>query len=388
MNTKPPQDNTPPEDNPHEHSGPSKGGVPAEAADAGSFGPATDESLSAYLDGEATAQEARQIEADPELLDRVAQFRAASRQVAGPVFEKQRTEIIATAMTEYDQLYKTTRGSGVAESGSEEQATAAQNPSGNKKSVFFNDGDDTKKASFWRSPARSRALGLTALLIAGFLAYGMLRLVDNGASDDMENQRSAVAASIAYSSLPDLKDAESSPAAGAYPTTTVSTEALSAPTTVAADATTTTIEGLTGVEVPAISSGGEDATTEIIIPPASLPQVGADCDNHDSPGELEPTTTTSAPTTTTVAETESDRDPEAATATTTTRPAPAPALEADSGAGPGSNAPVTTIPSSDTTTTAPPTTIPTDASSDGPNHSIPPAIISPGPLPVDADIDC
>ena len=137
MNTKPPPDSTPPDDNPLEHSGSSQGDSPAEAAAAGNFDSATDELLSAYLDGEATEQEARQIEADPELLGRLAQFQAASQQVAGPVFEKQRTEIIATAMTEYDQLYDTTRRAGTAAADSEDQTASAQKLLGQQKVGLF-----------------------------------------------------------------------------------------------------------------------------------------------------------------------------------------------------------------------------------------------------------
>ena len=375
MNIKPPEDNTPPEDNPLGHNGPPKGDLPAEAVAAGDFDQATDESLSAYLDGEATEQEARQIEADPELLGRVAQFRVASQQVAGPVFEKQRTEIIAAAMTEYDQLYQTTRRTGSAEADSEHQETSSQSPLGSKKSVFFNDADDAKKVSFWRSPARSRALGLAALLVAGFLAYGMLRLVNDTSSADQAESSSAVAASIAYSSVPAALESEGDPAASrAYSTTTV------------AAATTMAAEDSASLEVPAISasSGEADTTTEIIIPPASAPQIGADCDNYDDLADPASDTTTSPPTTTTttttVAETESDRDPDATT-TTTAVPLPAPALDADTGADPDSDAPVTTHPPSDTTTTAPPTTVPSIdlGLADGPASPIPPAIISPGP---------
>ena len=364
MNTKPPEDHTPPEGNPLEHSGTPQGDLPAEASSADGFDPETDELLSAYLDSEATEQEVRQIEADPELLGRVAQLRAASQQVAGPVFERQRTEIIAAAMTEYDQLYKTTRRTGAAEADSEDSATSSHSSLGNKKSVFFNDAGDTEKSSFWRSPARSRVLGLAALLVAGLVGYGMLRLVDNSAGDDQLDQSSAVAASVAVSSMPDLADLESATAAPDADDSIAAAESWPASTTVAAATTTTIYQVLDGVEVPAISSSSNEAgeTTEIIIPPASLPQTGSDCDNYDGSAGPEPPTT--SPPATTVAETVPDSDPDA---TSTTVPS-------------------TTVPTDNTATTGPTTTV-----LEGADHPNPPALPdadSSGPPAANANFGC
>lgn len=57
-----------------------------------------DELASAYLDGEATAEEQAIVEADPALLARVEQFRQAATEVANPVVEVGREKIIAQAL--------------------------------------------------------------------------------------------------------------------------------------------------------------------------------------------------------------------------------------------------------------------------------------------------
>lgn len=57
-----------------------------------------DELVSAYLDGEATAQEREMVEADSDLLARVEQFRHAAEEIASPVAEAGREEIIAYAL--------------------------------------------------------------------------------------------------------------------------------------------------------------------------------------------------------------------------------------------------------------------------------------------------
>lgn len=57
-----------------------------------------DELVSAYLDGEATAQERAMVEADSDLLARAEQFRHAAEEIASPVAETGREEIIAHAL--------------------------------------------------------------------------------------------------------------------------------------------------------------------------------------------------------------------------------------------------------------------------------------------------
>ena len=57
-----------------------------------------DELASAYLDGEATAEEQAMVEADSDLLARVEQLRHAAQEVASPATEAGREEIIAEAM--------------------------------------------------------------------------------------------------------------------------------------------------------------------------------------------------------------------------------------------------------------------------------------------------
>lgn len=57
-----------------------------------------DELVSAYLDGEATAEERAMVEADSDLLARADQFRHAAEEVASPVAEAGRAEIIAYAL--------------------------------------------------------------------------------------------------------------------------------------------------------------------------------------------------------------------------------------------------------------------------------------------------
>lgn len=57
-----------------------------------------DELVSAYLDGEATAQERAMVEADSDLLARAEQFRHAAEEIASPVAEAGREEIIAYAL--------------------------------------------------------------------------------------------------------------------------------------------------------------------------------------------------------------------------------------------------------------------------------------------------
>ena len=60
-----------------------------------------DELASAYLDGEATAEERAMVEADPALLARAEQLRHAAAEVAGPVAEAGREEIIAQALESF-----------------------------------------------------------------------------------------------------------------------------------------------------------------------------------------------------------------------------------------------------------------------------------------------
>ena len=395
MNAQPPEDNSLPEGGPPENSGPPKSDLPAGAETAGSFEPATDELLSAYLDGETTEQQAQQIATDPELLGRVEQLRAASQQVAGPVFETRRAEIIAAAMAEYDQLYESAPGAEAAGVALESQATSGPSSSESKKSVFFHDTDDagweSKKASFWRSPARGRALGVAALLVAGFLAFGMLQLVNRSADSDSFADTSAGLpdATISYSSVPDADESfatESAPAAeaaydSASPATTVA-EAPATPPAVAA-ATTTVITERLDVTVEASSNAGPSAT--VIIPPDFASQNEADCDDYNDPERLAATTTTSPPPTTTVAESGPGRDSAAAT-TTTSPPPPAPALDLGSGTDPGSGIPSTTIPPADSTTTAPPTTVPADDSD--PASPAPPDIVLLGPPAASASFSC
>ena len=57
-----------------------------------------DELASAYLDGEATAQDRAMVEADADLLARVEHFRHAAEEVASPAAETGREEIIAEAL--------------------------------------------------------------------------------------------------------------------------------------------------------------------------------------------------------------------------------------------------------------------------------------------------
>ena len=57
-----------------------------------------DELASAYLDGEATAAEQAMVDADSDLLARVEQLRHAAEEVASPVAEAGREEIIAQAL--------------------------------------------------------------------------------------------------------------------------------------------------------------------------------------------------------------------------------------------------------------------------------------------------
>ena len=61
----------------------------------------TDELASAYLDGEATAEERAMVETDPDLLARAEQFRQATAEVASPVAEAGREKIIARALKSF-----------------------------------------------------------------------------------------------------------------------------------------------------------------------------------------------------------------------------------------------------------------------------------------------
>ena len=60
-----------------------------------------DELASAYLDGEATAEERAMVEADPDLLARAERLRHAAAEVASPVAEAGREEIIAQALESF-----------------------------------------------------------------------------------------------------------------------------------------------------------------------------------------------------------------------------------------------------------------------------------------------
>ena len=67
-----------------------------------------DELATAYLDDECTAEERRQVESDPGLRARVAEFAAVRAAVAGPVPAsppERREEIIAAALTEFGRVH-------------------------------------------------------------------------------------------------------------------------------------------------------------------------------------------------------------------------------------------------------------------------------------------
>jgi hypothetical protein len=67
-----------------------------------------DELATAYLDGECTAEERRQVDSDPGLRARVAELAAIRAAVAGPVAAspaEQREKIIASALAEYGRIH-------------------------------------------------------------------------------------------------------------------------------------------------------------------------------------------------------------------------------------------------------------------------------------------
>lgn len=134
-----------------------------------------DELVSAYLDGEATAEERAMVEADSDLLARVDQFRLAAEEVASPVAEAGRAEIIAYAL---------------------EAAESEAEPSKLRAWIVQSSLKVRQKISSLRIPPnlrerlRNRRLvpvfGVAAALVVVFLAIAVFALISEETGDDSD----------------------------------------------------------------------------------------------------------------------------------------------------------------------------------------------------------
>lgn len=132
-----------------------------------------DELASAYLDGEATAEERAMVEADPDLLARAEQFRQAAAEVASPVAEAGREESISQALESFKPA----------------KAKPAKARPG-KLSAWLGQGN--WKMPRLRLPSQDRLrnpklvpiFSVAAVLVVVFLAISIIVLLGDDTSDD------------------------------------------------------------------------------------------------------------------------------------------------------------------------------------------------------------
>ena len=192
-----------------------------------------DELASAYLDGEATAAEQAMVEADSDLLARVEQLRHAAEEVASPVAEAGREEIIAQALKAFKP----------------EAEKARETP---RLGILPRLKDKLSIGDRLRNRQLVPIFGVAAALVVVFLAISIFALTSEDTSDDFHAASSAMtteSAQILESAELQTDDALSDTAPAFAPATTAAQAVDFAPTTSAAPATTAVS--------PAVAPSGE-----------------------------------------------------------------------------------------------------------------------------------
>ena len=192
-----------------------------------------DELASAYLDGEATAAEQAMVEADSDLLARVEQLRHAAEEVASPVAEAGREEIIAQALKAFKP----------------ETEKARETP---RLGILPRLKDKLSIGDRLRNRQLVPIFGVAAALVVVFLAISIFALTSEDTSDDFDAASSAMtteSAQILESAELQADEALADTAPAFAPATTAAQAADFAPTTSAAPATTAVS--------PAVAPSGE-----------------------------------------------------------------------------------------------------------------------------------
>ena len=192
-----------------------------------------DELASAYLDGEATAAEQAMVEADSDLLARVEQLRHAAEEVASPVAEAGREEIIAQALKAFKP----------------EAKKARETP---RLGILPLLKDKLSIGDRLRNRQLVPIFGVAAALVVVFLAISIFALTSEDTSDDFDAASSAMtaeSAQILESADLQADEALADTAPAFAPATTAAQAADFAPTTSAAPATTAVS--------PAVAPSGE-----------------------------------------------------------------------------------------------------------------------------------
>ena len=192
-----------------------------------------DELASAYLDGEATAAEQAMVEADSDLLARVEQLRHAAEEVASPVAEAGREEIIAQALKAFKP----------------EAEKARETP---RLGILPRLKDKLSIGDRLRNRQLVPIFGVAAALVVVFLAISIFALTSEDTSDDFDAASSAMtteSAQILESADLQADEALADTAPAFAPATTAAQAADFAPTTSAAPATTAVS--------PAVAPSGE-----------------------------------------------------------------------------------------------------------------------------------
>ena len=192
-----------------------------------------DELASAYLDGEATAEEQAMVEADSDLLARVEQLRHAAQEVASPATEAGREEIIAEAMKAFKP-----------EPAKQPEKLASRQPRiWRKKS---RSGVLLELRERLRNRRLAPILGAAAALAVVFLAITFFALTNEDTGDDSDAASFATDAPATTSEFAQIlesaelqtDDALADSAAAFAPATAAASATTAAPATAFAPATT------------------------------------------------------------------------------------------------------------------------------------------------------
>lgn len=228
-----------------------------------------DELASAYLDGEATAQEQAMVEADPDLLARVERFRHAAEEVASPAAEAGREEIIAEALKAFKP-----------EAEPAKQAEKLTSRPRQPRSGFL-----LQFRERLRNRPLAPILGAAAALAVVFLAITIFALTNEDTSDDSDTASSDTASPATTFELAQLLESADMQAtealadpAAAFDDATAAFATTAAPaTTAAAAAFPETAQSSPQAEIEESSPDTEEpAETQFAAqaaqgPPAELP---------------------------------------------------------------------------------------------------------------------
>ena len=183
-----------------------------------------DELASAYLDGEATAEERAMVESDSDLLARVEHLRHAAKEVASPAAEAGREEIIAQALKAFkpEPAKKT-----------EKLKSRQKEP---RLGILPQLRDRLRVGDRLRNRRLAPILGAAAALVVVFLAISIFALTSEDTGDDSDAASSATTlefAQILESAELQTDDALADSAAAFAPATAAASATTAAPATTA-----------------------------------------------------------------------------------------------------------------------------------------------------------